>query len=154
MRAHRVLAGATLAAAALFAGSSGAAVIPFSFPGTNLPLSVVGTLTTTGGPNGVFGEDVTAMSGTVNGAAFTFIPDPTAPSPYMTPDNAFNYDDNFDIATSSLDSAGLLFDVGNVEYNLYNVAGSIPCFPTRLAPQPIILRSTVSSRSLNRRVGP
>ncbi|MGH7018094.1 MAG: PEP-CTERM sorting domain-containing protein [Caulobacteraceae bacterium] len=123
MKPVRKLSGAALAAAALFAGSAGAAVIPFSFTGTNRPLSVVGTLTTTGVPNGVFGEDVTAMSGTVDGSAFTFIPNPDAPNAVNTPDNAFNYDDNFDVSTSSPDAAGLLFSVGNIEYNLYDVDG-------------------------------
>lgn len=117
----RCLIAAAVAVVGLATTPAAAALVDFSFTGPGL--DVAGQLVTTGVPNGYFGEDVTGMTGSVNGAPFTFIADPTAPLPFTTPDGAFNYDDDFSVTAPYLDAAGLLFDVGNTEYNLYRFNG-------------------------------
>ncbi|MGH6992732.1 MAG: PEP-CTERM sorting domain-containing protein [Caulobacteraceae bacterium] len=113
------LAAGGLAMAGLCASPATAATYEFKFTGVSAPLTVTGTMATTGVPNGVFGQDVTSMTGAVNGAPFTFVTDPLAPN-VATSSHGFTYDDDFDPTTSSFDSNGVVFDIGSTEYNLYN----------------------------------
>ena len=115
-------AGIMLASGALASAPAVAATYLFTFtPTSGAPVSASGELTTTGGANGVFGVDVTAITGFVGGSAITnLIPDPNAPNNATSADGLFIEDNNYDPATRSLDNSGLLFDVGSTEYNLFN----------------------------------
>ncbi|MHB8530984.1 MAG: PEPxxWA-CTERM sorting domain-containing protein [Caulobacteraceae bacterium] len=116
----------------LSSAPAAAAVVDFTFTDGS-GVAAHGQLTTTGGPNGVFGVDVTGMTGWVGANAITaFIANPGAPNTATSADGLFYYDDNYDPSTHALDVEGLLFDVGSTEYNLFNNGGGVyQLYPAR-----------------------
>ena len=122
--------GALVACAALPASASTMFNIEFVDASSNVDL--MATITTDGVANGVFGQDVIAISGNLVGPNFTndaiagLVADPSAPNAQVSADGLFIYDDNYDPTHASgvlVSNPGILFDsVGGVEYNLFSNA--------------------------------
>ena len=112
--------GVVFAFGALASMPASAATVDFTF-GDKLGSAAYGQLTTAGGANGVFGVDVIGITGFVgNNPISKLVADPNSPNPATSADGLFIYDNNYDPGTKSVDNAGLLFDVGATEYNLFN----------------------------------
>jgi hypothetical protein len=84
----------------------------------------------TSGPNGVFGETVTDLTGTFLGAAITgLIPDPNAPLVASNGTGAIVYDNDFEPSTPALDFNGLYFTIaGGAQINIYGVNATLGAY--------------------------
>ena len=104
---------------------SAAATYLYTFTDDTGVVDASGQITSTGTPSGGFGEDITAISGTIFGTTITgLFNNPSAPNTNQY--NQVIYDNQLNPASASgyISSPGLLVTtVGAELYNIYNNAG-------------------------------
>jgi len=111
-----------LALASLAAASPAAAgSMTYDFDYSGVGVTASGTITTSGVPDGA-GFDVTGITGTRNGVTIDgLIGGDPGIGDFLSPSGYFYYDNVLYPSSDPLvDNAGILFDIGGVEFNLYS----------------------------------